>query len=108
MIDAELFPGSVSFDQCYLPGTSSDEVLLYEYACHPSLANDNLSGLVVATAVGRLLALRPRRLSYRIVFAPATIGAIALLASRRTELSQVGHGLVLSLLRDAAQHSYKQ
>ena len=79
-IDATLAPGALTYGEIVLPGTSSREVLVSAHCCHPSLANDNLSGMVVAAALARILSGARRRHTYRFLFAPATIGAIAWLA----------------------------
>ena len=79
-IDSTLEPGHLTYGECYLGGRSSDEVLISCHACHPSLANDNLSGLTVATFLAQLLSERDLRYSYRFLFIPGTIGAIAWLA----------------------------
>ncbi len=81
VVDTELFDGALSYGELALPGELEAEVLLSTHVCHPSLANDNLSGVVVMAALARELAARPaRRLSYRFLFVPGTIGAIAWLA----------------------------
>jgi aminopeptidase-like protein len=109
VIDAEFFDGSLTLAECRLAGATDETVLLHCHTCHPSLANDNLSGIVVATQLARYLETRDRRLSYRFVFAPATIGAITWLALQsRSERDQVKHGLVLTLLGDGAPFTYKQ
>ena len=71
MIDATLADGALSYGECLLPGESTDEVLVSAHVCHPSLTNDNLSGIVVAAELARHLAARPRRYSYRFLFVPA-------------------------------------
>jgi len=82
-IDSSLESGSLTYGECYIPGRSSDEVLVSCHACHPSLANDNLSGLAVATFLARLLSERELRYSYRFLFIPGTIGAITWLSRNR-------------------------
>ena len=79
-IDSRLEQGSLTYGECYLPGESPEEVLISTHACHPSLANDNLSGLAVATFLAQHLSNRTRRYSYRFLFIPGTIGAITWLA----------------------------
>ena len=82
-IDSTLENGNLTYGECYLPGRSSDEILISCHACHPSLANDNLSGLTVATFLAQLLSAQDRRYSYRFLFIPGTIGAITWLARNR-------------------------
>ena len=108
VIDAEFHAGSLSLGEVVLPGQSQEEFLVYTHTCHPSLANDNLSGIVVAAHLARWLSQQPRRYTYRFVFAPATIGAITWLHQRREQISRIRHGLVLALLGDAAGLTYKR
>jgi aminopeptidase-like protein len=107
-IDSELIDGSLSYGELYLPGETRDEVLLSAHVCHPSLANDNLAGVAVAVRLAQHLAARPRRYSYRFLFAPGTIGAIAWLSRNEGHLPQIRHGLVLALLGDAGKPTYKR
>jgi len=108
-VDTTLEPGSLSYGQCLIPGHGPGEVLFSIHCCHPSLANDNLSGIAVAIELARLLAARPRRrFTYRFLFAPGTIGAITWLHFNRDAASRIRHGLVLSNLGDAAAPTYKQ
>src|SRR4026208_489178 len=65
VIDSSLQPGSLTYGECYLPGESSDEVLISCHVCHPSLCNDNLSGIAVAVQLAQKMAERPKRYSYR-------------------------------------------
>ena len=76
VIDSDLFDGTLSYAEADLPGRSERVVLLYAHTCHPSLANDNLSGIAVATFLARALSGRDLRYTYRVVFAPATIGRL--------------------------------
>ena len=107
-IDSTLEDGSLTYGECYLPGDEEAEVLISAHVCHPSLANDNLSGVAVATFVARALAAMPRRLSYRFVFVPGTIGAIAWLHANREHVSRIRHGLVLTCAGDAGHATYKR
>jgi aminopeptidase-like protein len=108
VIDTELIDGSLTFGEFFLPGESADEVLFSCHVCHPSLANDNLSGIAVATFLARHLTSLPRHYSYRFLFLPATIGALVWLSSHENELAKIKHGLVLALLGDAAPFTYKR
>lgn len=107
-IDSTLEDGSLTYGECLIEGESSDEVLISCHVCHPSLCNDNLSGVVIAAALAQELSRRPTRYSYRFIFVPGTIGAIAWLARNRSVLERVKHGLVLTCLGDAGQITYKK
>jgi len=108
-IDSELSPGSLSYGEVILPGETTDEVLFSSHVCHPSLANDNLSGVAVAVELIRWLQQRSqRRYTYRFVFAPGTIGALVWLSRNRETLARIRAGLVLTLLGDAGPSTYKQ
>jgi aminopeptidase-like protein len=108
VIRSALAPGAMSIAECLYPGKLSDEVLLFAHTCHPSLANDNLSGVLVAVRLAVYLRGRETRYTYRFVLAPATIGSIAWLALHASELHRVRHGLVLSLLGDRGPLNYKR
>ena len=107
-IESEFKDGSLSYGELLIPGESEDEVLLSTHVCHPSLANDNLSGITVATWLGKWLSETPRRYSYRILFVPATIGAITWLSLNEHRVTNIKYGLVLALLGDAGGLTYKQ
>jgi aminopeptidase-like protein len=83
-------------------------VLFFTHICHPSLANDNTSGMAIATALAAWIAGAPRRYSYRVVFAPGTIGSLCWLRNNQQRLGRVRHGLVLGLLADPAPFTYKR
>ncbi len=108
-IDSEHFAGSLSYAECTLPGKTDRSVLIYCHTCHPSLANDNLSGIAVATLLAQTLQNANHRLTYRFVFAPATIGAITWLArNEHTVVPLIDHGLVLSLLGNDGSFTFKR
>lgn len=107
-IDSTLEPGHLTYGEYYLPGTVEDEVLISAHICHPSLANDNLSGITVAVFLAKQLQKMPRRYSYRFLFIPGTIGAITWLAVNEKNAAKIKHGLVLSLLGDAGNFTYKK
>jgi aminopeptidase-like protein len=108
VVDTSLEPGSLTYGEVLLRGESRDEVFLSAHVCHPSLANDNLSGIVVLTAVIEHLRRRPRRLTYRIVFAPGTIGAITWLAQHPADIQHIRHGLVIACIGDPGPFTYKR
>jgi len=107
-IDSDLSPGAMTYGEFFVPGETQDEVLITCHVCHPSLANDNLSGIAVATALAALRAKRTGRLGYRFLFLPATIGAITWLARNESRLDRIAHGLVLTCLGDGGPFHYKQ
>jgi aminopeptidase-like protein len=107
-IDATLAPGSLTYGECYIPGASQREVLVFTHVCHPSLANDNASGIAVATELAHALQEQPGQLSYRFVFAPGTIGAITWLARNEQHMGRIAHGLVLGLVGDPGPLTYKK
>jgi aminopeptidase-like protein len=107
-IDSTLREGSLSYGECVLPGASKEEVLISAHVCHPSLANDNLSGMAVALVLADVLHAAHRRYTYRFVFAPGTIGAIAWLHQHRETAAQIKHGLILACVGDSAELRYKR
>jgi aminopeptidase-like protein len=107
-IDSSLEEGYLTYGECLLPGLSPDEVLISCHACHPSLANDNLSGLVVATLLAQALAAHDRFYSYRFLFLPGTIGAITWLARNQKNTGRIRHGLVLTGIGDSGGFHYKK
>lgn len=110
-VDSSLTDGHLSYGEYVLPGRTSEEVLISCHTCHPSLANDNLSGIAVAVALAEQLQAVPatsRRYTYRFVFAPGTIGAITWLARNEDGAGSIRHGLVLACLGDAGGFTYKR
>ena len=107
-VDTTLAPGSLTFGECVLPGRSQEEVLISAHVCHPSLANDNLSGIAVATFLAQALAGIDRHYTYRFVFAPSTIGVITWLAQREAVTARISHGLVISGVGDPGDYNYKR
>jgi aminopeptidase-like protein len=107
-IDASLEDGYLTYGECYLPGEETAEVLISCHVCHPSLANDNLSGIAVAVELARYLAKSPHRYSYRFVFVPGTIGSITWLARNEEVIPNIRHGIVLACVGDAENMSYKR
>jgi aminopeptidase-like protein len=108
-IDSSLEDGHLTYGELSLPGESADEVLLSCHVCHPSLCNDNLSGISVAVFLARWLStLSSRRLSYRFLFIPGTIGSITWLARNQHRLGTIRHGLVLTGLGGPGNLVYKR
>jgi len=107
-IDSELQAGHLTYGELVLPGRSSEEVLLSCHICHPSLCNDNLSGVAIATLLAERLMTAPRHYTYRFLFIPGTIGAITWLARNRGTVGRIRHGLVLTGLGDPGPITYKK
>jgi aminopeptidase-like protein len=108
-IDSTLAPGHHTYGELFLPGRERDEVLVSCHCCHPSLANDNLSGVAVAAFLAAHIARQPeRRYSYRFLFIPGTIGSITWLARNARVIPRIKHGLVLAGVGDAGSMHYKR
>jgi len=107
-VKSSLAPGALTYGELTIAGRTREEVLLFTHVCHPSLANDNTSGIAVATALGEWLAGEPRRFTYRLVFAPGTIGSLTWLKRNEHGLKRVRHALVLGLLGDPGALTYKR
>ena len=107
-IESSLVAGSLTYGECYLEGDSDAEVLISTHICHPSLGNDNLSGITLATFLLKRLLAVSRRYSYRFLFIPGTIGSITWLALNEPRLGRVRHGLVLANVGDGGSLTYKK
>jgi len=108
-VDSTLADGHLTYGEHLVEGQTQDEVLISCHVCHPSLANDNLSGIAVASRLARLLGQGRRpRYSYRFLFIPGTIGSITWLARNQDNLGRVRHGLVLSGVGDPGGFTYKR
>jgi aminopeptidase-like protein len=108
-VDTTLADGHLTYGEHLVEGETEDEVLVSCHVCHPSLANDNLSGIAVASGLARLLAAGPRpRYSYRFLFIPGTIGSITWLARNQDRVGRVRHGLVLSGIGDPGGFTWKR
>lgn len=107
-IDSTLEDGSLTYGELFLRGQSSDEVLISCHICHPSLCNDNLSGIAAVTFLAKYLADRNRRYSYRIIFLPGTIGPITWLSLNEERVPNIKHGLVVALVGDPGPSTYKK
>lgn len=108
VIDSDLAPGHLTYGELFIPGAVDETVLFSCHVCHPSLANDNLSGIAVATMLARFLKTLRLRYSYRFLFIPGTIGSLTWLALNEEKVGSIVHGLVLSCLGDKGGITYKQ
>ena len=108
MIDAEHKAGHLTYGEAFIKGSTEDEFLLSAHVCHPSLANDNCSGLALLTMLGARLSQIKTKYSYRLLFAPGTIGAIAWLSRNIRTLGLIKHGLVISCVGDGGGPTYKR
>jgi len=109
-IDSELFDGSLSIGEFLIEGKSKEEYLISCYICHPSMANDSLSGVLVTVFLAKELLKIQSELehSYRIIFVPETIGAIAYLANNEEKMKKIKAGLVITTCGGPGSFGYKQ
>lgn len=108
LIDADFSDGALSYGEYLHRGESDDEFLLSAHICHPSLANDNCSGVALLTHLAKQMAELKTRYSYRFLFAPGTIGAITWLARNEDRVGRIKHGLVVSMVGDGGGPTYKK
>ena len=108
VVDSDLKPGVLNYGEIIIPGESAKEVFLSTYVCHPSMANNELSGPVVTTALAQwLLSLKERRYTYRIIFVPETIGSIVYLSMNLDHLKKnVIAGFNITCIGDDRCYSY--
>jgi aminopeptidase-like protein len=108
-IDSTLEDGHLTYAEAVIPGRTDEEILLSTYICHPSLCNDNLSGIVVLAYAGSALAGRDDlRYTYRLLFSPGTVGPLTWLARNRERLDRVAHGIVVACVGDRGHVTYKR
>ena len=109
LVDATLAPGELVYGEVVLPGQTSDEVIVSSHVCHPSMANDNLSGLAAGLElIDRISRSEKRRFTYRFLFAPGTIGSLTWLSRHLDDLGSIRHGLVITGLGGGGPLVYKQ
>jgi len=108
VIDSTLKDGSLTYGEYLHQGETEDEFLLSSHVCHPSLANDNCSGVALLTHLAKRMAGLKTRYSYRFLFAPGTIGAIAWLARNEHKVRRIKHGLVIAMVGDGGGPTYKK
>lgn len=107
-IDSSLKNGHLTYGEYYIKGEISDEVLISTHICHPSLCNDNLSGIVLATSLAKYLSQASLRYSHRFLFIPGTIGSITWLCLNEPKVSKIKHGLVVVCVGDSGGFTYKK
>ena len=107
-IDSSLTAGHLTYGEYLHKGETEDEFLLSAHVCHPSLANDNCSGIALLTHLAKRISGLRTRYSYRFLFAPGTIGAITWLARNEDRVHQIKHGLVVSMVGDRGGPTYKK
>ena len=106
-VESELKDGSLTYGEIVIPGEIDDEIFISSYICHPSMANDELSGPCIAVYLAKWLADKPRRYTYRIIFIPETIGSITYLSQNLPHLKKhVIAGFNMSCLGDPGHFSY--
>jgi aminopeptidase-like protein len=107
-IDSTLRDGHLSYGEYSIKGQSADEILISTHVCHPSLANDNLSGIALAVFIAKHLKAASLRYSYRFLFTPGTIGSITWLSLNEVQTFRIKHGLVLACAGDSGKLNYKK
>jgi aminopeptidase-like protein len=108
-IDSTLSDGHLTYGEYLVPGDTPDEMLISCHICHPSLCNDNLSGVAVAAHLAMYIAALPtRRYSYRFLFIPGTIGSITWLSLNEERVDRIKHGLVITCVGDGGPFTYKR
>ncbi|HYX13576.1 MAG TPA: DUF4910 domain-containing protein [Nostoc sp.] len=107
-IDSSLENGCLTYGEYYIKGKKADEVLISCHTCHPSLCNDNLSGLALATFLAKYLSQISPYYSYRFLFIPGTIGSITWLALNEANVNKIKHGLVVTCVGDSGKSHYKK
>lgn len=107
-IDSDLKPGSLTYGEYYIKGDTTEEVLFSCHICHPSLCDDNLSGIAIAALLARELSKLNLKYSYRFLFIPGTIGSITWLSLNEDKIKNIRYGMVLTLLGDKNIFHYKR
>lgn len=108
VIESTLDNGHLTYGEFFLPGKTDEEVLLSCHVCHPSLCNDNLSGIALTTFLAKALMQRQNRYSYRFLFIPGTIGSITWLSFNEEQAKRIKHGLVVTCVGDEGSFTYKR
>jgi aminopeptidase-like protein len=107
-IDSSFENGHLTYGEYCLRGTTATEILISCHTCHPSLCNDNLSGIALATFLAKTLGSKTCRYSYRFLFIPGTIGSITWLALHESKVGNIRNGLVITGVGDPGAVTYKK
>lgn len=107
-VDSSLSDGHLTYGEYHIPGISDDEIMISVHICHPSLANDNLSGLCTVAFLAKYMSEQKRKYSYRFLFIPGTIGAITWLFLNKDDVEKIKHGLVVAGVGDSGGITYKK
>jgi len=107
-IDSTLEPGHLTYGESVIEGDTTEEILLSCHVCHPSLCNDNLSGVALLAFLASHLRTVPLRYTYRFLFIPGTIGSIAWLCVNEGKTERISHGLVAACVGDSGASTYKK
>jgi aminopeptidase-like protein len=106
-IESELIDGSLTYGECIIPGKSEKEIFLSTYVCHPSMANNELSGPVVTAFLARWIASKSREYTYRIIFIPETIGSLTYISQHLPEMKKnIIAGFNLTCVGDERAYSF--
>ena len=108
VVDSSLEDGSLTYGEYFLEGDTDEEVLISCHACHPSMANDNLSGVALVTFLAERIAEASPRYSYRFLFVPGTIGSITWLSMNEDVVPRIRHGLVAACVGDPGPLTYQR
>ena len=107
-VDSSIENGSLTYGEYYREGKKKEEILISCHTCHPSLCNDNLSGIVLAVFLAKCLSQVSLEYSYRFLFIPGTIGSITWLCLNESKVSKIKHGLVAACVGDSGKFTYKK
>jgi aminopeptidase-like protein len=107
VIDSSLTDGTLTYAEAIVPGKATDEIFFSAYVCHPSLCNDNLSGVVLTSTLAKYLGRMQLRYSYRFLLAPSTIGPLCWLWKNEDRLDRIAGGLTISCAGDSGPPTYK-
>ena len=108
VIDSTLKEGNLTYGECLIPGRRKEEVLISTHACHPSLCNDNLSGVVLSAKLAQAIRNQELEYSYRFLFIPGAIGSITWLNRNQSQAKKIVNGFVVACVGDPGKSTYKK